>query len=86
VLYLADYSGDCRTQSVERLLEQCLEGVRAVAAEDPMRPTRAVVVIRYSDGDMGETQVQAAGVDLIGLAGLLALGSAAVLRAREVDD
>ncbi len=51
-----------------------------------MRPTRAVVVIRYSDGDMGETQVQAAGVDLIGLAGLLALGSAAVLRAREVED
>ncbi len=32
ILYLADYSGDCRTQSVERLLEQCLEGVRAVAA------------------------------------------------------
>jgi len=84
-LYLADYSGDCRTLSVERMLEQALEMVRE-DADGPMPVVGAAVILRWSNGDVCEIQCLAAGVDTMGLLGLLRLGSLAIERPQLSDD
>jgi hypothetical protein len=79
LVHLADFNNDARTETTIRLLEAALEDLRAAqAAGGTLRPARAALVIRWSDGDYGETEVRAAGVDLVGLLGLLRLGSLAV--------
>ena len=74
VLRLADWSDDCRTQSVADMLEDALAAVHASREAGELPAVRAVLVLRYADGDVAETEVRAAGVDLERALGVLRLG------------
>lgn len=71
VVRLVDHSDDCRTQTVRAMLAETLADIDALDQADA-GPVAAVLVLRYSDGDIGTTEVLSAGVDYLKQLGLLA--------------